>query len=143
MRPRALLVLAALALSLAGCRGGSYKTAPVSGRVLLDGKPLPDALVMFVPVTAPGNKDDLPSSFATTGPDGRYSLKLQSGSQSAGAVVGKHKVIITLGAGGGGSSDAQPTYHKQLPGRYNRKTELACEVPDSGRDDADFELQSN
>src|SRR5687768_8931885 len=33
---------------LAGC-GGSSKTSPVSGVVLLDGKPVADATVQFVP----------------------------------------------------------------------------------------------
>jgi hypothetical protein len=140
MTRRATLVAVVLGFALAGCGGGSPKTVPVSGKVLLDGKPLPDAVVQFMPVGAEG-KEPLPSSVGTTGPDGRYSLVLQSSASKAGAVVGKHKVTITLGAGGG-SSEAARTVHRQLPQRYNRKTELECEVPAGGRDDANFDLKS-
>ena len=139
MKPRAWLVLAALALLLAGC-GGAYKTAPVSGRVTLDGRPLPDATVMFVPGGGAADKDPLPSSAGATGDDGRYSLTLMGG-KTKGAVVGKHKVIIVLGARSA-SHDTAPTFHKQLPEQYNRKTVLECDVPATGREDANFALTS-
>jgi hypothetical protein len=129
-----------LAVLLAGCGGVSYRTAPVSGRVTLDSKPLPGALVQFVPeggtATAP-----LPSSVGTTDEDGRYTLVLNGGGNAPGAVVGKHKVMITLGAQGG-ANEAARTFHKQLPARYNRQTELVCDVPAAGRGDADFGLRS-
>jgi hypothetical protein len=141
MARRATLVAVVLALAPAGCGGGSYQTAPVSGQVLLDGKALPNAMVMFVPETTSGAKDPVPSSVGTTGEDGHYSLVLQSGANKDGAVVGKHKVVITLGAGGG-STEAKRTLHKQLPERYNRKTELVCDVPAAGRNDANFDLKS-
>jgi hypothetical protein len=141
MARRAIVVSAALVLSLAGCGGGSYVTAPVSGQVLLDGRPLPNAMVMFVPEASAGAKDPVPSAVGTTGDDGRYSLVLQSGAKKTGAVVGKHKVMITLGAQGG-AIETQRTFHRQLPERFNRKTVLECEVPAGGRNDANFDLQS-
>jgi hypothetical protein len=140
--PRAGLVCVVLALPLAGCGGASLKTAPVSGRVMLDGRPLAQATVTFVPVAGAGDKEPLPSSVGTTGEGGRYSLVLNSGGKTNGAVLGKHTVVIILGAQGGAAADARPTFHKQLPQRYNRKTELKCEVPPGGRDDADFDLKS-
>jgi hypothetical protein len=118
-----------------------YKTAPAAGRVTLDGKALPNATVEFVPVAGAGDKEPLPSSVGTTDGDGRYSLVLASGGKTTGAVVGKHTVIITLGAQGG-PADGKPTFHKQLPQRYNRKTTLTCEVPAGGREDANFDLKS-
>jgi hypothetical protein len=134
-----------LALLLAGCGGGSpYKTAPVSGRVTLDNKPLAHATVMFVPDSGPGaNKEPPPSSVATTEEDGHYSLVLSAGSKSNGAVVGKHKVVISMGSQVS-SADTKRTFHKQLPEKYNRidKTTLGCEVPAGGRDDANFDLKS-
>jgi hypothetical protein len=141
MTPRTCLVGVALIVLLSGC-GKSYKTVPVSGLVTLDGDPLPNATVMFIPEAEGSSKAALPSSTATTGEDGRYSLVLTvAGKTKPGAVVGKHKVFITLGAPGS-SNDAQPTFHQQLPQRYNRKSELECEVGPSGRDDANFPLKS-
>jgi hypothetical protein len=131
-------VLIALALLPVGC--GRYQTAPVSGRVTLDNKPLANAMVLFVPETG-AETTSLPSAVGTTGEDGRYALVLGSGNNAKGAVVGKYKVMITLGAQGV-SGDAKPTFHKQLPARYNRQTELSCDVPAAGRDDANFDLRS-
>jgi hypothetical protein len=137
---RACLVGAAVALLSAGCGGTRYKTAPVSGRVTLDGRPLPRATVMFLPATGTEGKSDLPSSAGLTDEAGRYSLVLNDG-KTAGAVPGKYKVMILLGAQAG-ADDSKPTYHRQLPPRYNRKTELARDVPPEGRADIDFDLKS-
>jgi hypothetical protein len=111
-------------LLLTGC-GMSYKVAPVSGKVTMDGKALSHAEVMFIPA-APG---ELPSSMALTDEAGHYSLALNN-SKGDGAVVGKHKVVITMGS------------RRQLPDRYNRHTTLECDVPVTGREDANFELTS-
>jgi hypothetical protein len=139
---RACLVGVALALLPAGCGGTPYKVAPVSGRVLLDGRPLPKAAVMFIPAAgAAGGKETLPSSTGLTDESGHYSLVLNSGSKAEGAVVGKHKVVILMGAAAG-ADDTKPTLHRQLPQRYNRKTELERDVPPEGRSDADFDLKS-
>jgi hypothetical protein len=141
MALRARLISVGLILLLAGCGGGPGKTVPVSGQVTLDGKPLAKALVTFVPAARPGVKERLPSSLGTTGEDGRYSLVLNTDSKTSGAVMGKHQVMITVGAEGS-SGDTKPTFHKQLPEKYNRKTELTCDVPDGGRADANFDLKS-
>jgi hypothetical protein len=124
-----------------GCGAGTAKTVPVSGRITLDNEPLPNATVVFVPISTGSDKEPLPSSVGVTGSDGRYSLLLSINKKGKGALVGKHKVMITLGSEGG-STDIEATFHKQLPQRYNRKTELECEVPAQGRDDANFNLTS-
>lgn len=139
--PRACLVWAVLALLLAGCGGRSYQTAPVSGRVTLDNKPLANATVTFVPVTAPGERYPPPSSVGLTDASGHYSLVLNNDAKTEGAVVGKHKVTIVLGAEAA-AHDTVPTFHRQLPEQYNRKTTLECDVPAAGRQDADFPLKS-
>jgi hypothetical protein len=123
----------------AGC-GSGPTPVPISGRVTLDNKPLANATLQFVPVAAAKDNTTQISSVGTTGEDGRYSLTLNTDSNAKGALVGKYKVMITLGAQS--TADARPTFHKQLPERYNRKTELECEVPAGGRDDADFALTS-
>jgi hypothetical protein len=138
MIARSCLILGALAL-LAGCGGsGGPKPVPVSGRVTLDNKPLANATLQFVP--ASGEKASEGSSVGTTDENGKYSLVLNTDNGTKGALVGKYKVMITLGAQSG--SDTKPTFHKQLPERYNRKTQLECEVPAGGRDDANFDLTS-
>jgi hypothetical protein len=142
MTRRACLVSVVLVLLLAGCGGGPYKLAPVSGTVTLDGKALPNAIVTFVPAGgAAGDKDPLPSSVGTTDENGHYSLVLTRDINSKGAVVAKHKVIIVLGAGDV-SNETKPTFHKHLPVQYNRNTKLECDVPAGGKDDADFPLKS-
>ena len=141
MKLRAYLIVALVALLAAGCGSTPYKTAPVAGRVLLDGKPLPRATVMFIPVPGPDGKSTAPSSAGLTGEGGRYSLVLDGGKKE-GAVVGKHKVVILLGAAAS-ADDTKPTFHRQLPPRYNRKTELEREVPPEGRADVDFDLKSS
>src|SRR5262245_3421686 len=86
-------MLAALAVVLAGCSRGPYQVASVSGRVTLDGQPLPSAAVLFQPVAPEGNINPGPGSYGITDEDGRYSMTLV-GVESKGAVVGKHKVRI-------------------------------------------------
>jgi hypothetical protein len=140
MTPRVCLVPLAFAILSTGCGGNSIKTSPVSGRVTVDGQPLSNALVTFLPVGG-GAGQSRPSSIGTTDENGRYTLVLNNGDKTAGAVEGKHKVSITLGAQGG-SADTKPTFHRQLPERFNRKSELECVVPANGRDDANFELKS-
>jgi hypothetical protein len=139
MTSRSCLFLGVLAVVLTGC-GGGPKAVPVSGRVTLDNKPLANATLQFVPVS--GSKENEPqvSSTGTTTDDGRYSLILDNNSKSKGALVGKYKVIITLGAPN--ETETKRTFHRQLPERYNRKSELLCEIPAEGREDADFNLTS-
>ena len=139
MKPRACLLCVALAVLPAGCGGGRpYKVAPVSGRVLLDGKPLAYATVQFVPVAGAASENPPPSSVGLTDQDGRYELVLTDANRTKGAVVGKHMVLISLGEEAS-AHDTKPTFHKQLPDRYNRKSTLECDVPPGGRDDANFD----
>jgi hypothetical protein len=139
MTARRCLVLGVLAVLLSGC-SNEPRTVPVSGRVTLDSKPLPNATLQFVPVQGADETTPRPSAFGTTEEDGRYSLVLNTSSNTKGALVGKYKVIILLGARS--EAETKPTYHKQLPERYNRRTQLECEVPAEGRNDADFNLTS-
>jgi hypothetical protein len=106
---------------------------------MLDNKPLAHAGVQFVPVTGPNAPQA--SSVGTTDEDGRYTLVLNTDSTAKGAIPGKYKVMITVGAQGS-EGETKRTFHRQLPERYNRKTELECEVPAAGRDDANFNLSS-
>jgi hypothetical protein len=119
-----------------GCGSG---TAPVSGRITLNGKPLARASVTFAPIAARGEKEPGPSSAAITDADGRYSLKL-IGQSGSGAMVGKHKVMVALQEEVN-TADDNPVKLKQLPLKYNGQTTLEFDVPAGGTSKADFELK--
>ena len=119
-----------------GC--GSSKFAPVSGKVTLNGKALPKAVVTFIPVAEAGSIEAGESSVGKTNDDGQYTLTSTMGKN--GAKVGKHKVSISIQETRG-EGDRSITTEK-LPKRYNENTELTCDVPSGGKADANFELKS-
>lgn len=126
-------------LLLVGCGGESYKIAPVSGRITINGKPLAKASVTFSPVAVGGNLEPGPSSSGKTDADGRYTLTL-IGKDGAGAVVGKHKVRIAMLDETDTSIDL-PDKTRQLPLKYNGQTTLVIEISAGGTDKADFDLK--
>lgn len=109
MRIRVLLLLCGLLVLTAGC-GGGPKLASVSGQVKVDGKPYPNAYVMFQPMGTQDNPNPGRGSMAITDGDGRFALKYEGGKD--GAVVGKHIVRI---------SSVQPA---DDPSRFSKETEL-------------------
>jgi hypothetical protein len=140
---RCVPILAALAVLAAGCRGEEYKTAPVSGRVTLNGVPVSNVAVMFQPVAPPGNINPGPGSYGITNADGRYNLRL-IGKETPGAVVGKHKVRIENYTEPGETLDGRPKRTEpiiQIPTRYNAaEALLEFDVPTRGSSSANFEL---
>ncbi|QDU36291.1 hypothetical protein Mal4_05750 [Maioricimonas rarisocia] len=126
-----------LLLTGAGCTGSSDAPAlgRVSGTVTLNGEPLPDATVVFVPEKGR-------SSIAVTDESGEYSLQYTN--DKAGAVVGQHTVRITTGVEGfegegGQGREARP---ERVPPHYNSVSELKEEVA-SGSSTIDFDLKSD
>ena len=87
--PQARLLLAAalITLPLSGCGKPKPATAAVQGRVLLDGKPVAGAAVMFEPVNGgvPGR--------GSTGADG--SFMLTTFTRDDGALLGRHRVSVS------------------------------------------------
>lgn len=157
VRPPAKRVSGVLAicvpLSLAGCRTDSYPVAEVQGRVMLDGKPLSEVQVTFVPEAA---DVALPSSFGTTAEDGQYGLTLYDG--RSGAVVGWHRVVVedlaainqAAVAGREAQDEQAPATiplrsRSRVPERYTTTAQspLRREVrPDGGRVDVDLTTAS-
>jgi hypothetical protein len=131
-----------LLLLATGCGGPSL--APVSGKITLDGKPLADATVGFYPLGANASI----TSSGKTNSNGEYTLKTVMDSRT-GAIVGKHRVSITVEPDLVGNTDlpadklgkiARPP---KLPARYQgTESELTCEVPSGGKTDANFDLKS-
>lgn len=135
LMPRLLLL--PLLLSLTSC-GGPYRVAPVSGRITLNGEPLDHAAITFQPVARKDDTDPGPGSGAFTNAQGRYRLVLV-GREIDGAIVGKHKVRVTL------TDDAVVVDRankriEELPEKYNKQTTLEFDVPPNGSSSADFDL---
>ena len=130
-----------LLLLLAGCGREPYRIASVSGRVTLNNTPLANAAVTFQPIATEGSGNPGPGSGAITNADGHYTLVL-IGKQTQGAVVGWHKVRITLVPPPSDPTNDQPPQVQQLPARYNVDTELEWEVTENGTTTADFPLTS-
>jgi hypothetical protein len=133
----------ALAVVVAGCGSEAYPTAPVSGRVTLDGQPLANAALTFQPIPTADSSIPGPGSGGVTDADGHYTLSVV-GTSSRGAVVGKHKVRITMFQKDEADDDRPRKAVKSLvPLRYNSKdTPLAFDVPAGGSQAADFHLTS-
>ncbi len=83
-----LLTIMVFLTTVAGCGDGRPSRVPVSGQVLIDGKPLTYGYVRLIPENAR-------AASAKIEPDGRFTLKTFE--DGDGAVVGTHPVMI-LGA---------------------------------------------
>jgi hypothetical protein len=134
----ALPLLCSVCLA-AGC-GGGRELGTVSGRITLDGKPLPDARVNFQPTGETKNPGI--GSFGKTNANGEYSLTLID-QTAEGAIVGTHRVMIKAVAGGEGD----PTDDKRRPGKdlvppeYNIKSTLTFDVK-PGHNTKDWTLET-
>ncbi|MCI0461629.1 MAG: DUF4198 domain-containing protein [Gemmataceae bacterium] len=84
VRGLALLTL----LPAVGCGGGGF--AEVEGTVTLNGKPLENVMVEFVPDPDKGTTG--PRSTGVTDAQGRFTLKRDN--QQSGAAIGYHRVIL-------------------------------------------------
>jgi hypothetical protein len=124
-----------LALVCLGCGPGGPEIATVEGTVTLDGEPLPNASVVFVP------EDGRPAG-ATTDAQGHYELTFTEGRQ--GAIVGKNKVRISTARDPSETpgGDPIPAVPETIPMKYNAQTELEFTVEPGQRNVADFDLTS-
>jgi hypothetical protein len=135
------IALACIAL-VVGCGGKSeFELAPVSGRVTLDGNPVPYTQVIFTPQSREGVINVGPGSIAFCNDDGTFELKTNRGED--GAVVGKH--VVHISSKGPvkppvGDQDVGPPPKDAFPARFNENSELTFEVPADGTTAADFKL---
>ena len=124
-------------LAAVGCGGKGFRSAPVSGVVTLNGKPLAEATVIFQPA---GSGNPGPPSTATTDEEGRFTLLFSD--QKPGAVVGKHKVVVStrqFHAQDENSDKEEEVVKEQVPDAY-RESPFEFEVPASGTNDAEINL---
>jgi hypothetical protein len=141
---RRLLTMAAVVGLAAGCNSEPFKIAPVSGQVTLNGKPVPQVEVSFNPIATEGNNSPGPGSYGRTDAAGHYALKL-IGTETKGAVVGKHKVRFSAYVEPGDPADDGPIKNKpavKIPAKYWSDPKFEFDVPDKGTKEANFQLTS-
>ncbi len=141
-----MLCAAVLAGWLSGCGSSGPRYVPVSGTLMLDGKPYGDAVVVFLPKATPGNPNPGRSSAGETDTNGHFVLKTDE--LKNGAVPGKHLVkISTRGPvmqfdAATGSPDSAPANVKRdlIPAEWNTMSDKEFEVPPGGTDKANFDI---
>jgi hypothetical protein len=102
----------------------------------MDGKPLSDATVVFVP------ENGRPSG-ATTDEDGNYVLNFAGGRKGAIPGTCSVRVLTMRDAGQDENGDSVPGRPETVPARYNAESELTFEV-EPGKDNvANFDLKSD
>jgi len=124
----------------AGCGGQSVSDLPplgaVSGVVTLDAKPLPGAMITFVPLQA-----GRPST-AVSDDNGHYVLTYDS--THAGAVIGKHRVSISTAVAAEYDENQQLVpgtgIRESVPARYHSPSRLELEVS-AGENTLNLELK--
>jgi hypothetical protein len=137
-----LLILPSL---VAGC-GKDYETVPVSGRVTLDGAPLADVGITFVPLAENKQNPNIgPGSLGKTDAEGRFTLRTTEGDK--GAVPTEHIVRMSMAVSAGmpeGGDDLATTARSgksPLP-RNAQDGTLRFTVSPEGTDQAEFDLKS-
>jgi hypothetical protein len=117
-------LLAAWLVVVCGCSSSEH-LSEVKGLITLDGRPLPDAMVVFSP-TGKGT-----TSYGRTDSDGNYRMLFRD--NEYGAWLGENIVRITTFDLGGKK--------EQVPVVYNTKSTLKVQVAD-GENVHNFELKS-
>lgn len=148
--PACLLLLLPL---LAGCSRQEYEVVPVSGRVTVDGKPVPDVGIVFVPLAKGRDKPNIgPGSLGRTDTDGRFTLQTVDGDK--GAVPTEHVVRMALAPNQGdldspeglapeGSNVPRSAPRQSALPRQAQDGSLRFEVPPQGTDQANFDFVSS
>ena len=116
----AAMTLLVLLISSAGCSRSEVQLAKVTGTVTLDGKPLPDAILRFIP-EGKGR-----TAIGRTDAEGRYELSYSA--TAGGAIVGKVRVEITTAEEFENSRGNTEFTKELIPKKYNRESELFKEI---------------
>jgi hypothetical protein len=125
--------------STLGCGGKDYSIAPVSGVVTLNGKPVSNAKVQFLPAEK-GNPGPPSSSIMNTDDDGHF--ELQFADQTKGAVVGKCHVLVSTRRTLSNPNDPDTTAEitpELFPDAY-KTNPFVFEVPRGGTQNAKIDL---
>jgi hypothetical protein len=129
------MLLVILVLLVAGCGPDGPAIAYVSGRVTMDGKPLPNATVVFIP-------DNGRPAAAMTDANGKYVLEFSEGRH--GAIPGPNTIRISTlrDPTPGEGKEAIPGSKETVPPKYNAESSLTFNVEPKKRNVANFDLKS-
>ncbi len=93
MRAFTLFSMIAASTLMTGCdSGGDFPVAPVRGRVVCEGQPVPHVRVFFEPLETGGSAIVGKQAIALTEADGTFVLSTYG--TEDGAVIGKHRVRV-------------------------------------------------
>lgn len=133
-------------VALAGCGSSNeFPRAAVRGMVLLDGEPLPEGIIRFVPTGATKG----PKSFA------EIRVGMFKVDEQYGPIVGTHRIEIISTDDGGFPDDDEEAFKRMqeqgitkidkitVPAAYNKRSQLTESVSPEGPNDFKFELSSN
>src|SRR5262245_14393812 len=132
--PSARVVGCALLVALIGVSGcGGVKRIPTAGTVTLDGQPVTEGVLQFIPDASKGNSMRLSCSGPIS--NGRWNLVtsgMERADTGAGAPVGWFKVVYTLPNEGSKAPGASGTAPSKVPEKYRREdsTPLSIELTD-------------
>lgn len=129
------LTLAVLLVVSAGCGSSGPEIAYVTGRVTMDGKPLANATVVFIP------ENGRPAG-ARTDADGNYVLNFSD--DRRGAIPGKNAIRITTRRDADQDANGKtiPGSKETIPMQYNEASTLEFTVEPNKRNTANFDLKS-
>lgn len=130
-----VIFAAAMVPTLSGCSNNDVELVEVTGCVLLDGKPLPDATIRFLPIVK-GDEPARPSS-ALTDEDGEFELGYSTTKQ--GARPGNYRVYISTFRN---PEPGLPAMVETVPLVYNKETTLT-EAVDEDHCEFRFELKTD
>jgi hypothetical protein len=137
--PFGLLAMGLLVLAV-GCGPGEVALAPVHGKVLHAGSPLPGGTIAFTPDASRGGSG--PLAYAVIGKDGTYSLKT---GERLGAAPGWYRVTVVALEGAEPAASPQspsPVARSLLPTHFRdpELSGLTCEVKPGQENAIDFHV---
>ena len=127
------LFLTILTISLVSQSGCSQEDSNVSGVITLDGQPLENAKVEFLPTSESGRIAN-----GRTKSDGNFKLTTM---KTASVLPGDYRVKITTSMTTGTSDADLKVMPERVPAKFNKRTELTRTVKE-GPNQFDFELLS-
>ena len=135
MKLKGLLLACGMILATAGCSSEpAISTAPVTGRITLDGAPLPCGEIGFLPDSNKGTAG--PMGTGVIGEDGRYEIRTAG---QNGALVGWHKIRIVAVD----KTKEDTPWIIPIAYGYPDKSGLTAEVKAGEKNTCDFDLKSS
>jgi hypothetical protein len=121
--------IAAGCILLAGCQNAGLQTYPVAGTVMLDGQPLKEADILFLPLDPALGPD------AGQVRDGRFAFRAKAGRKRV-EIRTSRPVRINTAMG------ETTIWKNSLPPRYNSQTSLQAEVTPQGVNEFTYDLRT-